>query len=58
MKRIAVLSALVVVIGISAFTLYTNTAPALDRNAAAQINTHELTPQAKNLGDTTVGEAF
>jgi hypothetical protein len=58
MKRIALLSALVAVIGISAFTLHTNTAPASDRASVAQINTHQLTLQTKNLADNTVAEAF
>jgi len=56
MKRIALLSVLVIA-GIVAFTLHT--APALDRSAAvAQINTHQLTLQTKNLADNTVAEAF
>jgi hypothetical protein len=33
-----------------------NTAPASDHGAIAQINTHELTVNAKNLVDNTVTE--
>ena len=57
MKRFALLSVLAIV-GIVAFTLHTNTAPALDRSAGAQINTHALTLNAGPLVDNTVTEPF
>jgi len=57
MKQFALLSVLAIV-GFVAFTLHTNTAPALDRSAAAQINSHELTLNAGHLADNTVAEAF
>ena len=54
MKQIALLSFLAI-LALVAFAL--NTAPAFDR-ATAQINTQELTLNAKNLVDNTVAEPF
>jgi hypothetical protein len=53
MKQIALLSFFAALV---AFAL--NTAPASDRGATAQINTQELTLNAKNLVDNTVTEPF
>jgi hypothetical protein len=55
MKQIALLS-FFAILGLVAFAL--NTAPAFDRGAIAQINTQELTLNAKNLVDNTVTEPF
>jgi hypothetical protein len=55
MKQIALLSFCAIALILS---VALNTAPAADRGAAAQINTHELTINAKNLVDNTVVEAF
>src|SRR5262245_4487064 len=57
MKQIALLSLFAILV-VVAFTLHINSAPASDRGTAAQINTHELTLNAKNLVDNTVAEAF
>lgn len=57
MKRFAVISGLVIV-AVVAFGLHTSQAPALDRGAVAQIDTHYLTTNAGKLADTTVAEAF
>src|SRR5215471_21818271 len=53
MKQIALLS-FFAILALVAFAL--NTAPASDRGATAQINTQELTLNAKNLVDNTVTE--
>jgi hypothetical protein len=55
MKQIALLS-FFAILAVVAFAL--NTAPAFDRGATAQINTQELTVNAKNLVDNTVTEPF
>jgi len=55
MKQIALLS-FCAVLAIIAFAL--NTAPASDHSAIAQIDTHELTLNARNLVDNTVTEPF
>ena len=55
MKQIALLS-FFAILAVVAFPL--NTAPASDRGATAQINTQELTLNAKNLVDNTVAEPF
>jgi hypothetical protein len=55
MKQIALLS-FFAILALVAFAL--NTAPASDRGATAQINTQELTLNAKNLVDNTVAEPF
>ena len=53
MKQIALLS-FFAILALVAFAL--NIAPASDRGATAQINTQELTLNAKNLVDNTVTE--
>jgi hypothetical protein len=55
MKQIALFS-FFAILALVAFAL--NTAPASDRGATAQIDTHELTLNAKNLVDNTVAEPF
>ena len=55
MKQIALFS-FFAILALVAFAL--NTAPASDRDATAQIDTHELTLNAKNLVDNTVAEPF
>jgi hypothetical protein len=55
MKQIALLSFFAI---LALVALALNTAPASDRGATAQINTYELTLNAKNLVDNTVTEPF
>ena len=55
MKQIALLS-FFAILTLVAFAL--NTAPASNRGATTQINTHELTLNAKSLVDNTVTEPF
>ena len=55
MKQIALLSFFAV---LALVTFALNTAPASDRGTTAQINSRELTLNAKNLVDNTVTEPF
>ena len=55
MKQIALLS-FFAILALVAFAL--KTAPASDRGTTGQINTQELTLNAKNLVDNTVTEPF